>query len=472
LRAGDILLEVPPSGTPSGNEAGMLGLIASYWYHAGMFDGRGNILEAANPSEGIVCKPVGATGFASARDWVVLRVKENQQARVPGAISWAESKASNCPQDTSKSASATFMPSRKWLDAGNRFQDSEFYCSLFVWKAYQQQGLDLAADPGLLRLAFPTIKPGGVLAGLSAQVSPDELYSSAFVPFIGTTSVIMDGHPNTLRTLYSIMSPADLLVSDLNGNATGSTPSGSVNTLLDAFYSGLRTEPEWVRVPDIGGASRIELHGTASGDYSLFVEVLDGHQVLVQGVEGTASLGSTALYAISDPRSGSLTLTTDSTPPGPTSWLLSSAPSNPDGSYPASPTITLAASDPPFANGMPGAGVASMYFQVLAHPSKTPLAALPGNWTLYTGPFEVPASGQFDLYAFSVDAVGNAESPRFIGDLTIVDAGGSCSFGCPPGAGATPEMDSLTLFGSGLSGLAGYAYLRLRGRRSRPRWRV
>jgi hypothetical protein len=42
-----------------------------------------------------------------------------------------------------------------------------------------------------------------------------------------------------------------------------------------------------------------------------------------------------------------------------------------------------------------------------------------------------------------------------------VDPGG-------PGAGATPELDSLVLFGTGLSGLAGYAISRLRARRRSP----
>jgi hypothetical protein len=39
--------------------------------------------------------------------------------------------------------------------------------------------------------------------------------------------------------------------------------------------------------------------------------------------------------------------------------------------------------------------------------------------------------------------------------------------GGPPGVGATPELDSLILFGTGLSGLAGYSMLRLRARRRR-----
>ena len=46
--------------------------------------------------------------------------------------------------------------------------------------------------------------------------------------------------------------------------------------------------------------------------------------------------------------------------------------------------------------------------------------------------------------------------------------GGGDTGGGGVDAAATPELDSLLLFGSGLSGLAGYATLRLRSRR-RPR---
>ena len=51
--------------------------------------------------------------------------------------------------------------------------------------------------------------------------------------------------------------------------------------------------------------------------------------------------------------------------------------------------------------------------------------------------------------------------------LTILPTlgGGDLGGGGAPGVGATPELDSLMLFGSGLAGLAGYAATRLRARR-------
>jgi hypothetical protein len=49
--------------------------------------------------------------------------------------------------------------------------------------------------------------------------------------------------------------------------------------------------------------------------------------------------------------------------------------------------------------------------------------------------------------------------------------GGGTGGGGGPGPGATPELDSLILFGSGLAGLAGLARLRFRARRNTPRRR-
>jgi hypothetical protein len=48
--------------------------------------------------------------------------------------------------------------------------------------------------------------------------------------------------------------------------------------------------------------------------------------------------------------------------------------------------------------------------------------------------------------------------------ISVIAAGD----GDPGGPGATPELDSLVLFGSGLSGLAAYAVTRLRARRRSP----
>ena len=60
------------------------------------------------------------------------------------------------------------------------------------------------------------------------------------------------------------------------------------------------------------------------------------------------------------------------------------------------------------------------------------------------------------VYDFELDASGGGD-----------DGGGTgCTVDCtPPPPGATPELDSLLLFGSGLSGLGGYAIMRLRARR-------
>jgi hypothetical protein len=68
-------------------------------------------------------------------------------------------------------------------------------------------------------------------------------------------------------------------------------------------------------------------------------------------------------------------------------------------------------------------------------------------------------SGEFETVTLTVVSIPN---------LTLSSGGGcvvNCGGGGGGGLGATPELDSLTLFGSALIGLAGYVGLRRRARR-------
>jgi hypothetical protein len=49
--------------------------------------------------------------------------------------------------------------------------------------------------------------------------------------------------------------------------------------------------------------------------------------------------------------------------------------------------------------------------------------------------------------------------------VTVLTNAAVCTVNCAPGTGATPELDSLLLFGSGLSGLGAYALARFRAKR-------
>jgi hypothetical protein len=128
------------------------------------------------------------------------------------------------------------------------------------------------------------------------------------------------------------------------------------------------------------------------------------------------------------------------------------------------------------------------------------------------GPYSVLVGGSLDLVATANDPLGGAltfawdltgngtfdtpgqrvtftdtatAGPRTVGvqvcdnfglcatattEVTIFSesGGGGCTVDCGPGPGATPELDSLLLFGGGLAGIAAYLRRRLRHAQSEP----
>jgi hypothetical protein len=66
-------------------------------------------------------------------------------------------------------------------------------------------------------------------------------------------------------------------------------------------------------------------------------------------------------------------------------------------------------------------------------------------------------------------APGGGTSNTMIFTITAGIGDGNTGGGGTPDPSATPEMDSLLLFGGGLSGLGGYALMRIRSRRWRTR---
>jgi hypothetical protein len=97
-------------------------------------------------------------------------------------------------------------------------------------------------------------------------------------------------------------------------------------------------------------------------------------------------------------------------------------------------------------------------------------------WTKNGAPFGTTASITDTPAADATYAVTLTDSFAFQSNTAQVSVsvtsgsggpGGCDSLTCPPPPGATPELDSLLLFGSGMAGLASYACIRLRGRRRR-----
>jgi hypothetical protein len=78
-----------------------------------------------------------------------------------------------------------------------------------------------------------------------------------------------------------------------------------------------------------------------------------------------------------------------------------------------------------------------------------------------------PYAGFSGSDSFTYKATGSQRESN-VATVTIDVVAGVVDPGDPGVPGATPELDSLVLFGTGLSGLAGYAISRLRARRRSP----
>ena len=269
LQKGDILLQ-----DASTQQQALAGFIGTYWFHSAIYDGEGNVLEAAgrfpdDPTKDVRVWPIEDTGFyQNAGDIVVLRPKPQHQSKVDGAIAWAKQKAAD--------PDVMFVPwgfrdLHQFLGVKN--QDKLFYCAVFVWRAYKEQGLDLDVDTFLLTVLVPLANT------LLGQVLPDDLYASSmsfpWPPGLPFTEVAWDKNPGFFRTLYILLSPADLRVTDSDGNVTGIEPvtRSIINNIPGAFYSGPDSEPEWISVPNIRGVSNVEIHGTGAGAYTFGVRV-------------------------------------------------------------------------------------------------------------------------------------------------------------------------------------------------------
>jgi len=126
----------------------------------------------------------------------------------------------------------------------------------------------------------------------------------------------------------------------------------------------------------------------------------------------------------------------DRTPPGPTTATVAGGVRDAGGRYTVAPTIALAATDA-------ASGVAATYYRFVPPGTPPPANALSADWARYAAAF-VPPVGEGDLYAFSLDGTGNAETPRYLGTFRVAPSSPSPVPSTLPGAppGLSPPNPS------------------------------
>lgn len=270
LKKGDILLKDANS-----KDDRYIAVVTSYFMHAAMYSGEGNLVEAygsicsreenCNRSGEVRNIAIQENEFykgTEIRDWVVLRVKQEYQNKIEGAVTYALQKAYD--------PNVRFIGgTQSYISLNNKIQDKEYYCSLLIWRSYKEQGLDLDRNDIKLTWPFSTWIP---------QVLPDDIYSSHYGILNSLTDVVYvkPGMSSVKRMLYTMWSPAHIKVTNDQGKEVGydSNTGLVVNTIPGAYYSGFDTEPEWIRLA-AWGDSEVEVDGIAIGSYALAITAID-----------------------------------------------------------------------------------------------------------------------------------------------------------------------------------------------------
>ncbi|MHB1416408.1 MAG: putative Ig domain-containing protein [Chloroflexota bacterium] len=281
LEPGDILV-VRGDGIPQDI---IKALGHTYWVHAGLYVGNGRVVEAVFPG-GIRDVVVTDTSYwtgSEITDWAAVRVTSDQPVR-DVATNYALSKA----HDPFASLQYAITP--------DKYDETVFYCSKLVWRAYLEAGPDIEYyrdDP---------------------LVTPDDVYLGLLPPI-----QVKDQTP----ALYlSLSGPGHLSLADPSGRRVGFDPATGehLDEIPYARYFVDSADAEVIAVPDVSGQWRLSVIGFGTDDYSLLARVISGSAPRQQTVSQSTYPDKVDTFLVPDPstaREGDgILIPLDSTVPG------------------------------------------------------------------------------------------------------------------------------------------------------------
>jgi uncharacterized protein YycO/PKD repeat protein len=273
LRPGDILLTRHPEG--AGRAIRLFG--QSYWTHAAIVIGRVDDnhdglpdhvdVADAHPSNtpwGVNRHSLGQGSFADpADDAAVVRLNLPQSTRL-AAAAWASEEASHG------------LPYTKLMNGTGR---SEYYCSGFVWRAYMEQGVDIAESGGPHRF-----------------ITPEALMDKS----IPSRTVVERTHENS-GSVAVLSGAADVLLTDPQSHRSGIQADGSI---VEEIPGSLRWASEFgngVSAPQLGATWTATLTARAAGPYTFEIDYVGDQSGAVSTVTGTfAAAGEQRVVTIGD----------------------------------------------------------------------------------------------------------------------------------------------------------------------------
>lgn len=276
LEPGDILLA-------RSREAGRLVemiKIGSYFHHAAVYIGGQQIAEAVgvrpNDADEVIITPIKESTWwnlnEKVEDWAVVRPKtttEKKASAIDRAEDWAN-------------ASDVRYSLRPFL----RKSDTDFYCSQFIWNAFEREGLDLETKKGFFDM----------------YITPEDLFLDSDMELAQIRGVSQRQYP----AIFQIFSPAHLMLIDAQGRRTGYDPV--TQTILDeipgALYSGPDADVESISVDDVDGDWQLIVTGFDTGEYHLSADYIVKDDSRSQVVAGQTYEGKVEQFIISDPEDG------------------------------------------------------------------------------------------------------------------------------------------------------------------------
>jgi alpha-tubulin suppressor-like RCC1 family protein len=272
----------------------------SYFHHVGMYTGNQEVTEAVGPqapsAEQVITHPIEQTSWWSSDpvlDWAVIRPKSppNKQLAVERVKEWA-------------AASDPIIGYAFSL----RTDDTSFYCSKLVWRAYQLLGYNIEQSIwSIWGLTLdPLVTPGDLYNDRSTLIQENfNRIDNISIP----ATIAIGPQPPVVATDSALHSPsqssttANIMLIDPQGRRTGYDPSTGnlLNEIPEAIYSGEDAQVQNVSVTSLGPGWSVQVTGINGGDFRVVALFLRNATYQQQLIEGTVSPGETKTFTINPP---------------------------------------------------------------------------------------------------------------------------------------------------------------------------